>query len=92
MENKAVLDTSELLSRGIKKTKVKKLSKKEERLQELVKEAKKSMLQLQSLRKYYEFVTDEKLIEYAIYREKAEEERISYLIKQIKELDKKSVI
>lgn len=91
MENKAILGTSELLTRGIKKTKVKQGSK-EEKLQTLINEAKYSMRTLKSIRKYYEFVTDTELIEYAIYREKAEEERISYLIKKIKEIDGKDVI
>ncbi|KMT22457.1 DUF2508 family protein [Clostridium cylindrosporum] len=91
MENKAVLQTSELLSRGIRKSKLKKGSK-EEVLESLIEEARSAIVQLQNIRKYYEFVTDRELVEYAIYREKAEEERISYLLKKIKELANKDII
>lgn len=91
MENRAILGTGEVLSRGIKKTKLKKGSK-EEMLQNLIEEARYSIKQLQNLRRYYQFVTDDELIKYAIYREKAEEERISYLLKKIKEMDEKDVI
>lgn len=82
MENKVILRSPTVT----KKKKKVKMTYKEETIESLISEAKHAILQLQSLRKYYQFVTDEELIEYAIYREKAEKERISYLIKKIKEI------
>lgn len=90
-ENKAILATSEILSKGIRKKKIEKGSK-EEMLEDLVTETRCSIVKLKNLREYYKFVTDNELIEYIIYREKAEEEKISYLIKKIKEIDEKEVI
>lgn len=91
MENSPVLETSDLLSKGVRKTKTKKGSR-QEKIHNLVMEARASIVRLQNLRRYYEFVTEEELIDYAIYREKAEEERISYLLKKIKELEERDVI
>ncbi|MEG0371944.1 MAG: hypothetical protein RR515_02455 [Clostridium sp.] len=85
MENKAIMYTSDLLSRGIRKAKPK-TGATEDKLEALTREAKLSILQLQNMRSFYEFVTDKELVEYAIYRQKAEEERISYLLKKIKEI------
>lgn len=85
MENRVVIDNISGIDKKARKGKAKKGSK-EASLQALIDEAKSAILQLQSLRKYYQFVVDEELIEYAIYREKAEKERISYLIKRIKEM------
>ncbi|MEF9935180.1 MAG: DUF2508 family protein [Clostridium sp.] len=85
MDNKLVLETGDLLDRGIKKTKSGEVPN-SDTLALLIKEAREAMRDLRSLRAYYEFVTDKELIEYAIYREKAEQERISYLIRRIKEI------
>lgn len=82
-----IIGTSELLTKGVRKTKVKKGSK-EEKLHILKEEVKSSIQKLKGLRHYYESVTDKELIDYAIYSVKAEEERISYLIRKIKEIDK----
>lgn len=85
MDNKLVLDTGDLLEKGIRKAKAGEVPS-SDTLTLLIQEARTAMKDLESLRAYYEFVTDKELIEYAIYREKAESERISYLIRRIKEL------
>lgn len=85
MENRVVVNNISEIDKRIKKSKAKKNSK-DESIEDLIHETKDAILQLQTLRKYYQFVVDEELIEYAIYREKAEKERISYLIKKIKEM------
>ncbi|MEG2893271.1 MAG: DUF2508 family protein [Clostridium sp.] len=85
MDNKLVLETGNLFEKGIKKSKSGEVPS-GDTLALLIQEAKRAMKDLESLRAYYEFVTDQELIEYAIYREKAESERISYLIRRIKEI------
>jgi hypothetical protein len=50
----------------------------------LTKEIKSAIDELECARKYFDFVEVPELIEYAIYREKAAQARLSYLIKKAK--------
>lgn len=55
---------------------------------QLIDDIKKTVEELENIRKYFEMVEEPELIDYAIYREKAVLVQLSYLLKKAKKNEK----
>lgn len=53
--------------------------------QKLIKEIEGCIQELKSIQSYFDTISDPELVDYAIYKEKAESQRLSYLIRQAKQ-------
>lgn len=84
MADKNEVSTTWLIEKSIRSIRSFKIAKKEKN-NEINNEIKKAVDALESARRYFDYVDDPQLIEYAIYSEKAAISRLSYLLKKAKE-------
>lgn len=84
MADKNEVSTTWLIEKSIRSIRYFKIAKKEKN-NEINNEIKDAVDALESARRYFDYVDDPQLIEYAIYSEKAAISRLSYLLKKAKE-------
>lgn len=84
MSDKNEVSTTWLIAKSIRDIRSFKLAKKEKN-NEFKDEIKEAVDALESARRYFDYVNDPQLIDYAIYSEKAAISRLSYLLRKAKE-------
>ena len=84
MTDKNEVSTTWLITKSIRSIRSFKLAKKEKN-DEINDEIKEAVNALESARRYFDYVNDPQLIDYAIYSEKAAISRLSYLLRKAKE-------
>jgi hypothetical protein len=80
LEENRQVSTAYLINQAIRSVKTLKADSNSEVIQ-LIEEIKKTLNELENIRNYFDAVSEPDLVDYAIYREKAEMVRLSHLLK-----------